>query len=429
MSIFRLDQVKKIALYAVLALLPIVSCDLQAQEPSTGPSHPLPMLSEGRPVDWWFAFKFNATTFPSCGTAARSCPFGGTPEAYRIFSQQFIYASSADGTLHKGNDCLGDDLSDPVAATFAQAYNGSYFYAIWNDQFYGDPAIKGCGDSCGAPWGHSKGMLVWDTGGDGFVLQVTTPSWPGAGSSQHPRLTDGNTLGCVKDNDVQVSQHFFSIRLTRSDVLKVLHALQNASVVTDPNNPQIVHNGGPAEIQEEVKNLGKRVSSKEVLDETLSTGVELISKPSGLNVPPWQLVSSVLHGVSLRTATWWTRPAIPSTTSTTSIDCWSDTLEKPGSVQIATSGIWDSTVIGLTGGPGGNFNHAKIGVSISGADEMAIFGDMNQQGALSGNCKSSQNGRGGLFYVVRNKDLAHGVLKLMQGNTAPTTILPATVKK
>jgi len=51
------------------------------------------------------------------------------------------------------------------------------------------------------------------------------------------------------------------------------------------------------------------------------------------------------------------------------------------------------------GGAGPNFNHAKIGVSISGNHNYAIFGDMNQQGSLSTNCKSSQNGRGGLFYV------------------------------
>jgi hypothetical protein len=23
-----------------------------------------PLLAEGKPVDWWFAFKFNAATFP-----------------------------------------------------------------------------------------------------------------------------------------------------------------------------------------------------------------------------------------------------------------------------------------------------------------------------------------------------------------------------
>src|SRR5207253_6991089 len=66
---------------------------------------------------------------------------------------------------------------------------------------------------CGGPWGHSKGTLAWNDAGEGFVLQVTTPSWPAAGSNKFPRKTDGNTLGCVKDDNVEVSQHFFALKL------------------------------------------------------------------------------------------------------------------------------------------------------------------------------------------------------------------------
>jgi hypothetical protein len=45
---------------------------------------------------------------------------------------------------------------------------------------------------------------------------------------------------------------------------------------------------------------------------------------------------------------------------------------------------------------------------------------MNQQGSLSGpNCNSSQNGRGGLFYVVENADLFGSVRDLITGDTAP----------
>lgn len=68
-------------------------------------------------------------------------------------------------------------------------------------------------------------------------------------------------------------------------------------------------------------------------------------------------------------------------------------------------------------------NHAKLGVSIAGSDNYAIFGDLNQQGAISGtqkNCKRSQNGRGGLFFVLNNKKLFDDLTNLMDGNTAPT---------
>jgi hypothetical protein len=387
---------------------------------------PVPLLERNHPVDWWFVFKFNSAAFPSCAAGAtRSCLFGGVVQQYKAFSQQYVYASSESRSLQQGNACVGDTTTDPVGATYDEAYNGSFYYVVWNDQFYNAPKIKGCGNNCGAPWGHSKGMLVWNEAGAGFVLQVTTPSWPAAGSKGSPRTTDGNTLGCVSDDNVEVSQHFFALRLTKDDLVKVLAALQNASVVTDPKNPQLVKNGGPADVQKLVKNLGVKSESHSVTRDNLSSGVELISKPSHLNVPPWQMVSAVLGRVSLRAATWWAKPQIYTTTSSTSITCWDDSLGKPGPVEIATTGNWGGTQFGLTGGPGPNFNHAKVGVSTSGGSHLSIFGDMNQQGSISlPKCSSSQNGRGGLFYVLDDPELFDSVKGLITGDTAPTKAPP-----
>lgn len=412
-------KIRLAALLLLLAVLPAWAQDTGTA--SNSPAAPTPLLAKGHPVDWWFVFKFNSAIFPGCsGTAQRACPFGGEVQKYKAFGQQFVYASSEAHSLQQGNDCAGDATDDPIGATFEQVYDNSFHYMIWNDQFYDDPAIKGCTTSCGAPWGHSKGMLAWNEAGEGFVLQVTTPSWPAAGSSKFPRKTDGNSLGCVKDNDVQVSQHFFALKLTKDDVVKVLKALENASVVTDPANPQIVNNGGPEDVQALVKEMGVKSKSKTLIHDTLSSGVELISKPSNLNVPPWQMVSSVLGGVSLRAATWWTNPEIDSTTASTKIACWSDSLANPGAVEIATTGQWDGKTFGLTGGMGTNFNHAKIGVSTSGDRHYAIFGDMNQQGSASGpKCSSSQNGRGGLFYVVNDATLFEGITDLIKGESAP----------
>jgi len=197
-----------------------------------------------------------------------------------------------------------------------------------------------------------------------------------------------------------------------------LKALANASVVTDPADEQIVNNGGPPEIQALVKGLGKESTSKQSTKDTLSSGVVLISKPSKLNVPPWQMVSAMLGGEPLRAATWWTKPEIPTTTASTAMECWDPTLGKPGAVEIATSGTWKGKSIGLEGMAEPDGNHAKIGVS-TGNHTYAIFGDLNQQGALaSPKCGSSQNGRGGLFYVVDNQQLFAGVKGLIQGGTA-----------
>lgn len=384
---------------------------------------PTPLLEKGHPVDWWFVFKFNAKSFPGCGGSdneQQACSFGGDVQHYTT-GQQFVYASSEAQNLKKGDGCVGGTTTDPLGATFDEVYNGDLYYVIWNDQFYDDPPIAGCSESCGGPWGHSKGILVWNETGEGFVLQVTTPSWPAAGSKQFPRKSDGNTLGCVKDDDVKVSQHFFSLKLTESDVIEVLKALKNASVVTDPKNHQIVNNGGPADVQNLVTGLGTKSHSTSIIKVQLSSGVGLISKPSALHVPPWQMVSAELGGVSLRTATWWASPKIYSTTASTTIACWDDNLGKPGAVAVATSGQWDGIGFGLKGGPGPDFNHAKIGVSTAGVNHFAIFGDMNQQGTLSGtNCASSQNGRGGLFYVIDNKVLSDGISNLIEGETAST---------
>jgi len=399
---------------------------LRAEHSTTAQASPAPLLSRGHPVDWWFVFKLNSKVFPECGGAARQCQFGGTVQNYRQgFGQQFVFASSEAASLQQGSGCAGDTTADPIGATFDEVYNDSFYYVVWNDQFYNDPVIKGCTKSCGAPWGHSKGMLAWNEAGDAIVLQVTTPSWPAAASKSFPRKTDGNTLGCVSDDNVLVSQHFFAMKLSKSDLVKVLKALQNASVVTDPANPQIVNNGGPDDIQRLVSALGTKSKSTTFTRDELSNGVELISKPSALHVPPWQMVSAILGGVSLRTATWWANPCIPTTTASTKVTCWDDSLDDPGPVEVATTGQWNGKTMGLKGGSGGNFNHAKIGVSTSGDKHYAIFGDMNQQGCASGSkCGSSQNGRGGLFYVVYNADLSDSVAALIKGDTAPTT-LPA----
>lgn len=404
---------RTMSLAAVVCLLSMqATASVRAADPA-----PTPRLDATHSVDWWFVFKLNASKFPGCdGGASVSCPFGGTDQHYKYDGQQFLYASSSNDVLTDGGDCLGDSTMDPLGATFDEVYNGPFHYVVWNDQFYGDPM-----PSRAAPWGHAKGMLAWGDTGEGFVLQVTTPSWPASGNAAHPRTTDGNSLGCVDDNNVQVSQHFFSLRLTKDDVIAVLRALANASVVTDIEDKQVVSNGGPSDIQALVQTLGARSSSKTPIVHTLSSGVVLISKPSALHVPPWQLVSAELGGVALRTATWWSAPAIPSTTEDSHIACWDASLPASGPVEVATSGAWDGTAFSLKGSPSANGNHAKIGVSTSGTHDYVIFGDENQQGTLSGpTCASSQNGRGGLFYVLDDTPLWKDVSALLAGETAPT---------
>jgi hypothetical protein len=380
-----------------------------------------PLTAAGKPVDWWFVFKFNAKAFPGCTAGAKpSCEFNGTASTKTI-GLQYVVASSQDRSLNKGDGCLGNSDSDPVGATYASIYNGHYYYVVWNDQFYEDPSIVGCSDACAGPWGHSKGIVAWDDSGNGLVLQVSTPSWPGAGSKDFARQSD-NTLGCfAQPNNVLVSQSFFSVRLNLDGVLQVLKGLASASVATDKANPQLVRKGGPAVLQSAVEALGKKSKTQDILRVELTPDVGLLVKPSLLSVPPWQFVSAELGQVPLRVASWWTNPeAIGTTTMTTSIDCWSDSLPKPGPVEIATSGNWNGIPLGLKGtaSPGGN--HAKVGVSKDKDRPFVIFGDMNQEGPLKGSkCNTHQNGRGGLFFIIKDPTLWKSVSGLLNGESAP----------
>lgn len=387
---------------------------------SAQPAPPSPMVDELHPADWLFAFKFNAATLPTTAKPA-TCLFGGTPKSYKR-SQAYALAHAGLPALADGPGLIGTSAADPVGATFAKIYTSSLNFVVWNDQFYRHPPIKGCSESCGGPWGHSKGMIAWDEFGNGLVLQVTTPSWPGSGTSVAPRKDDGNTLGCVEDDDVKASQHFFALRLSPADTALVLEALANASVVTDIGKPQLARIGGPAVLQERARRLGRKSKSSDVLDVTLSSGVRLISKPSRLHVPPWQMVSAKLGAVPLRAATWWASPRIPTTKEGQTIICWRSDLGVPGGVEIATSGVWDGKTIGLKGGPQPDSNHSKIGVSTDGLHHYSIFGDLNQQGRLTNKCSSSQNGRGGLFFIVDDAALHDSIARLIAGTTAPTTI-------
>ena len=128
-------------------------------------------------------------------------------------------------------------------------------------------------------------------------------------------------------------------------------------------------------------------------------------------------------------ATWWSVSRINSTTATTSIGCWDNALGTAGPVEIATSGQWSGQSFSLKGGSSlsGDSNHAKIGVSTAGSHRYAIFGDMNQEGALSGDCAVHQNGRGGIFFVIDNATLASSVSDLINGTSALTQCRPRTV--
>ena len=418
MNTFRASWLRfviSVCFTVMLEAAPIVPA--AAQPLATPPPSPLMRVNE--PHEWVFAFKGNNKSFPT--EAPTDCLFGGTSQK-KSESQQYAVANSDFTNLVEGLGLIGTSVADPLGATFSEIYNSSLNFVVWNDQFYGHPLLKSCGQSCAGSWGHSKGIVAWDENGDGIMLQVSTPAWPGSGTSSSPRTGSGNTLGCIaKPNNLIFSQHFFALKLSPSDTATILDALANASVVTEVAKSQLARLGGPAWLRARATLLGQRSTSTTILDVVLSSGVRIISKPSALHVPPWQMVSSRLGGVGLRTATWWASPRLPTTEAGRDIICWRDDLGPPGRVEVALDGEWSGKKISLIGGG----NHAKLGVSIDGTHPLVIFGDLNQQGRLSGKCASSQNGRGGLFFVVEDAQLHASMTQLLSGGTAPLVIKSA----
>lgn len=416
----KTDGGRRLAAMLRAVVLAVLCC---CAVPSRAADAPRPLLAADEPVNWWFVFKFSAKSpFSGCHPQVdgqRPCPFGGEPLTRPSFGQQFAFASNRHAVLDRGMGCLGATLKDPVGATFDQVYNGRYFYVLWNDQFKGDPVVCGRSHECGKGWGHSKGMLAWNEDGEGFVMQVSTPSWPGSGTKRIERRV-GNTLGCLSHNNLSASQHFFALKLTKPDLLKVLEALKRSNAPTKPTELQVVSNGGPPDVRALVEQLGKppsRADQFPIFDQELSTGVRLIAKPSKLHVPPWQMVSALLGGAAERTATWWLKPWIYSTNRSTRVNCWSPEIGRnPGAVEIALTGQWENETIKLTA----TTNHAKIGTARVGDKRYVIFGDLNQQGSVSPppDCDVSQNARGGLFFVLESRSLYDSVAELIDGTKA-----------
>jgi len=383
---------------------------------------PVPLVSAGQPVDWWFAYKFNAASFPTQALDPdKACAFGGRGMAYPSESLAYAVADAKHSSLRQGPGLLGTGQDDPLGATFGEIFSGDYNYVVYNDQFYGDPEIADgtCrGDSCDAPWAHAKGVIAWNDQGDGLILQVTTPSWPHSGGQAYP-AAHGNSLGCVeRPNNIMYAQHFFALRAAEPDLKVVLHALANAGILTFPGVDQVVHltPGGPPDLAAIARGLGNdKPADPQLIHQTLSTGVQVISKPASLHVPVWQLVSAALGGEDLRVASWWSRrdgiwsfgPGAPP--------CWDSNLGVPGRVEIAKSGAWLGKSFGLEQGS----SHAKIAVSLPGGHRYTIFGDMNQSGTFSGDCHNArgQTARGGLFFVVSDPQLFMSVSQLLAGST------------
>ena len=135
----------------------------------------------------------------------------------------------------------------------------------------------------------------------------------------------------------------------------------------------------------------------------------LISKPSNLNVPPWQMVSALLdgdvgaHGDLVGLAADLLDQEARSRSAAGTGVLKSDN-KKPGDGRHRQERQLGGRTLGLIGGQRTTPRSASPRRV---AKHYAIFGDLNQQGTINpgkGKCDSSQNGRGGMFFVVKNDE-------------------------
>ena len=128
------------------------------------------------------------------------------------------------------------------------------------------------------------------------------------------------------------------------------------------------------------------------------------------------MVSAELGSVPLKVASFHNSQDIGDTTSSAKVTRRDSILPKPGAVKIVKWGQWGTEDFDLQSG----HNHAKIGVSTDADHDYAIFGDMNQAGALKPPCTKAQNGRSALFFVPDNAALFESVTSLLSGRSAST---------
>ena len=273
-------------------------------------------------------------------------------------------------------------------------------------------------------------MLAWNETARASSCRCRRRRGPAPAASVSRK--SGNTLGCVKtNNNLVASQHFFALKLNKEDLLEGAAGDAKRERRHRSDNRQIAQNGGPPEIRDAAEELGKKPHEKlrhkkpddlKIIQTQLTADVMLISKPSNAER------AALADGVgAARRRLRAHRHMVGLAADLLDQEVDQDRLlgghvevrqKSPGDVIIAKNGTFGGRPLGLIGGQ----NHAKVGVVTSGRTSFSIFGDLNQQGTINpvkGKCDASQNGRGGMFFVVKNDELFKTLSDMLEGEDEP----------
>ena len=200
---------------------------------------------------------------------------------------------------------------------------------------------------------------------------------------------------------VAFSQHFFALKLNKADVVTVLAGAAERERRHRSGKPQIVQRrpGGRSQWSRSRRAISKerRRSHQERASRGRDPDLEAV-RPGMSRPGRWFRRCWAMPGE--RSATWWMKPWIYHQMARRGSMLGRATLgPKPGPVAIAGTGAGMSR-----DQPHRPLNHAKFGTTTSADKRFSILGDLNQQGAIAPpGCDKSQNGRGGLFFVVRGQ--------------------------
>lgn len=192
----------------------------------------------GKPVDWWFAYKVAGKSSRSETDKAKATLPDGSP----VTGTEYVYFDSnmpEDGKLvlspHKFDE--GGALPNTLAQVYVEEglstqHAGWFFY---NDENPIDGTVNGT-------LGHTKGVLAFDLGTDtGFWLIQSTPKFPPADSYAFPHtgMPNAQTLLCITLSDASVAESICR-QMFAAHQPNVYHASKiPVDLENHPNDPRV----------------------------------------------------------------------------------------------------------------------------------------------------------------------------------------------
>jgi hypothetical protein len=312
---------------------------------------------DGQPKNWILMVKL--------GSGGNNCSLSG-----KAFSCNFLYADSSSPSLQMVNSFTADSKNSKNPAYQLYQLSRNNKWVSWNDG-----GSKSCNGASG--YAHDKGIIVYNNN-EGIYCQHSNPNW---GFFDTDFLDGGGSTPGIQ---TELAQHMLFIKLaTPSDISNIVNLMNQANVCLL---------GGSINGFNPCVNSGSCSSS--YLQKTIN-GITIVAKPKGSKGDDvWSYLKSNYCGNSNMDVGTYCSPICPlgNGQSKNSVN---------GIVDIKNSHAGSSFFNTTCNLKFDSFsaNHSKIGVCVSSNSDVVIIGGNNHS-------TESQGPRGGLFVILKNKNLA-----------------------